>query len=654
MQLQAFGCKSKTRKIVACLMMFVLFSLLWVARPGTASADPFHDSDAATSLTLRVGYAGGTFTPVKVFTDSDFAGAQQQAYSYMDSLPSPVMDAATGVLLTDLLSEAGIDFSKVKKFAFWATDVSSGPYKTLTKDFLYAERYYYPHIMEYWNADTQEFSVTDRAYAVEDAVRVYPMMCISDNWQRGTMAPDFGPQDRSTKYRLMIGQPEGDPATITAPNAAKWVYQIDVTLEGTPVTAISLDKSSLAVAVSATGQLTATVTPSSATDKSVTWTSSNTSVATVSSTGLVKGVSSGSATITATTVDGAFTATCSVTVGSGATGGAGGAAVTEENAVDPAAGGTVSLGSDVSVNIPAGALKGTADLNVGIQKIDSPPEAPSGFMLLGSVFEFTVDGGKSYSFAKPVTLTFTLDAASLASGVTPSVFYYDEATAQWVNLGGSISGSAITITVDHFTKYAVFTKKTDDKPVVQNPVVPNPLEAFSDIKGHWAEKTIGDMVALGAISGYDDGLFRPDNNITRAEFTTLLMKALIKSGLMPLQEGRTISDTKGHWAQEYITSAASYGIVSGYDEDTFGPDDLISREQMAVMAVKAFGLEPGAAEIQFADADGISGWAREAVETMVKNGIMAGYPDNTFQPQGNATRAEAVTTISKASSANSN
>jgi len=50
--------KSKARKIVSCLMSFTLFSLLWVAQAGTALADPFHDSDAATSLTFRVGYSG--------------------------------------------------------------------------------------------------------------------------------------------------------------------------------------------------------------------------------------------------------------------------------------------------------------------------------------------------------------------------------------------------------------------------------------------------------------------------------------------------------------------------------------------------------------------------------------------------------------------
>ena len=670
MHLHRLKFKFGASKIAACLFVLMLFSLVWIAQPGVAGAKNL-SSDTAESLTIRVGYANGTFIPVKEFTDSDFAGARQQAFSFIDSLPAPCTTAATGIPLTELLSKAGVDFNKVRSFAFWTTDIPGMPYKNFSRDFLYQDRYYYPHIVEYWNAETQDFNaededgVTDMTYKVlEDFVRVEPLICVSDNWQR-FQSPNFGVQDNSIKYRLLFGQREDDITGLmpTADNSAKWIYQIDVTLDGKPVTGVSLDKSSAAVGVGGTEQLTATITPDSATDKSITWSSSDPAVATVNSTGLVKGVAAGSATITVTTVDGGLTADCEVEVGSSTGQSSGSSKKTQENAVNPAAGGTVSLDSDVSVDIPAGALKGIIDLIVDIQRIANPPVAPSGFTMLGSAFEFIVDGSKSYSFDKPVTLSFTLEPAALISGGNPSVYYYDEVSGKWVELGGSVTGDKITVTVDHFTKYAVFVKE-EGKAAVTSPVAPgtvasspvvsNPLDVFSDIKGHWAEKTIAEVVSLGAISGYDDGFFRPDNNITRAEFTTILMKALIKTGLMPLQDGKVIADTKGHWAQEYITSAASYGIVSGYDDKTFGPDDLISREQMAVMVVKAFDLAPGAAEIQFTDVDAISGWAREAVETMVKDSIMAGYPDNTFQPQGNATRAEAVTTLSKALSIKSN
>ncbi|OQA05350.1 MAG: Surface layer protein precursor [Firmicutes bacterium ADurb.Bin373] len=77
----------------------------------------------------------------------------------------------------------------------------------------------------------------------------------------------------------------------------------------------------------------------------------------------------------------------------------------------------------------------------------------------------------------------------------------------------------------------------------------------------------------------------------------------------------------------------------------FGPDDCITREQMAVMICKAARIPYLDEEIGFADWDGISEWARGAVSAAAGKKIINGYPDNTFQPIRNATRAEAVTVI---------
>ena len=305
--------------------------------------------------------------------------------------------------------------------------------------------------------------------------------------------------------------------------------------------------------------------------------------------------------------------------------------------VSPAAGGKISLGDDVSVNIPAGALKGTTKVDVTIQEVGSPPAAPSGFKLLGAVYEFKAGGDTGYSFNKPVTLTFTFDTTSLPAGETPAVYYYDEAASEWVDLGGTVSGSTITAQVDHFTKFAVLAAGEEEE-VQQQP------EVLKDISGHWAEGNINELVSLGAIAGYPDGSFRPDNSITRAEFATVLAKVF---KLAP-QNGKVFTDTAAHWARDYIATVAANGIVNGYDDTTFGPDDLITREQMAVMVVKAAGLATAAGETSFADSGSISVWAGESVAAAVENGIMSGYPDNTVRPVGNATRAEAATVIVKA------
>ncbi|MDD4754311.1 MAG: S-layer homology domain-containing protein, partial [Desulfitobacteriaceae bacterium] len=195
-----------------------------------------------------------------------------------------------------------------------------------------------------------------------------------------------------------------------------------------------------------------------------------------------------------------------------------------------------------------------------------------------------------------------------------------------------VSGNTISVKVDHFTKYAVMIAAKQTGQII------------TDIAGHWAEDNIKELVALGAVNGYPDGTFRPNDIITRAEFAVILVKAL---KLEP-QNGKVFADTAGHWAEEAVATAEYYGIVSGYNANTFGVKDPITREQMAAMMVRAVKLTPVTEELTFIDNDKISDWASEAVAAAVNNGIINGYPDKTLRPQGNATRAEAVTVINNA------
>ena len=165
--------------------------------------------------------------------------------------------------------------------------------------------------------------------------------------------------------------------------------------------------------------------------------------------------------------------------------------------------------------------------------------------------------------------------------------------------------------------------------------------AFKDLYGHWAENNIKKLLNAGVTSGYPDGNFKPDSNITRAEFATLL----VKSFKLTPRNGRFFNDIAEHWAKDYVITAAQYGIVNGYNEVEFGPDDLITREQMAVMIVKAAGFSEISAGIEFSDEKMISAWAREAIAIASGRKIITGYPGGYFSPQGNATRAEAITVI---------
>jgi len=166
----------------------------------------------------------------------------------------------------------------------------------------------------------------------------------------------------------------------------------------------------------------------------------------------------------------------------------------------------------------------------------------------------------------------------------------------------------------------------------------------SDIEGHWAQNTIQEMTNKGLIGGYPDGTFKPDNNITRAEFAVLTVRAF---NLEKTETGKTFDDTANHWAKNDIRTANNHGLVNGYSDTTFGPDDPITREQMAAIVVNATQTTATGDSQTFTDSTQISGWAKESVTKASAAGLISGYPDGTFKPQGNATRAEAAAVLDR-------
>ena len=166
---------------------------------------------------------------------------------------------------------------------------------------------------------------------------------------------------------------------------------------------------------------------------------------------------------------------------------------------------------------------------------------------------------------------------------------------------------------------------------------------LSDIEGHWAQSTIQDMVNEGIIGGYPDGTFKPNNNITRAEFASLIVRAFnLKS-----DSGKVFNDTANHWAKGAISTANYYGLVNGYSDSVFGPDDPVTREQIAVMIVNATKVDSTEEVKTFTDSAKIAAWAKEPVAKATAAGLIAGYPDGTFRPKANATRAEAAVILDR-------
>lgn len=190
--------------------------------------------------------------------------------------------------------------------------------------------------------------------------------------------------------------------------------------------------------------------------------------------------------------------------------------------------------------------------------------------------------------------------------------------------------AAVSVYVDRFSTFTLI----EDPPL---------HERLSDIRGHWGEEAIRELVRRDVVSGFPDRTFRPDEPITRGEFITLLIKAFEPEAQNVEPAGFT--DIQGHWAEESIQLAYNRGLILGYADRTFRPDERLTREQMAVMMVHTMDGSPSEHVLQFADRGMINEWALEDVRTAVQHGVMTGYLDNTFKPQQTATRVEAITMI---------
>ena len=474
---------------------------------------------------------------------------------------------------------------------------------------------------------------------------------------------------------LLTGTKAGT-VTVTAKakdgSGIKGSKTITVTAAEVAVTAITVNgKDNASTVVNGkTLQMNADVLPTNASDPSVTWSVAlGTGSASISSNGLLTGTKAGTVTVTAKAKDGsgikgsktitvtvAEVAVTSITVNgkNNASTVVNGktlqmnADVLPTNASDPSVTWSVTSGTGTASISSSGLLTGTKAGTVTVTAkakdgsgikgsktitVTAAEVAVTSITINGKDNASTVVNGKTLQMNADVLPTNASDPSvtwSVTSGTGTATI--DSATGL---LTGTAEGS-VTVTATNEASGV----HSSIIITVNEPVVP-PVIELSDINGCWAETNIKVLVNTGVIAGYPDGSFRPDNNISRAEFAVVLVKTFN----LKAASGKVFTDTSGHWAQDYIATAQALGIVNGYDNDYFGPNDLITREQMAIMIVKAAKLEVQSPATTFSDDNEISAWAKSGISTAVANQIISGYSDNTFKPQGSATRAEAVTAI---------
>lgn len=173
--------------------------------------------------------------------------------------------------------------------------------------------------------------------------------------------------------------------------------------------------------------------------------------------------------------------------------------------------------------------------------------------------------------------------------------------------------------------------------------------SFNDMENHnWAVDYVEALYDTEIIDGVGDNNFAPGENITREAFVKIIVNALNIPAPEEDVELPFEDVTDDSWFKEFVVKAYGYGVINGISDTLFGTGNNITRQDMAVIIYNAMGLEDDgeAADVSvFADGAAIADYAQKAVCTLAKMGIINGYDDNTFNPNGHTTRAEAAKVI---------
>ncbi|MBP1992978.1 cadherin-like beta sandwich domain-containing protein [Paenibacillus eucommiae] len=289
----------------------------------------------------------------------------------------------------------------------------------------------------------------------------------------------------------------------------------------------------------------------------------------------------------------------------------------------------------------------------------------AGMTLVGDIIDFTlsieVDGNKQvFTDFGRTYVSRSIVAAGTESDRGSDM---DMATAVRINpQTGEFSFVPSTFTTTNgLTEVHIFRTGNSLYTIAQS------KKSFADLQGHWSQTDVELLASKLIVNGQTEADFVPEGNVTRAEFVSLIIRALgLEEDSMPAQINvptntqtnppafTDIAETD--WFAGAIGAAVKAQIVSGFEDGTFRPNDTITREQMAVMLSNAllFANKPIAVAGKllpllavFEDKSAISPWAQVAAAQMLESGMMTGITEHQFAPQDKATRAQAAVVIKR-------
>lgn len=300
----------------------------------------------------------------------------------------------------------------------------------------------------------------------------------------------------------------------------------------------------------------------------------------------------------------------------------------------------IGRGKAVPVNIPNDAVSGSEYIgNITFDKTASEPdptptyliestETEGGFVYFSAV---RVKEGGSVNVVIEAHLGYKFDMLLVNGGVVVPTLMED---------GRYIY--TIQNVYENQTVKAVFS-------ATEEPV--HKCDAFSDIKGTWAQDSICYVVENGLMAGVSETTFAPYDRLTRAMVATILWRLDGEPEPTPTSEAPFTDVAGGQYYSKAVAWASENQIISGYDDGTFQPKWDINRQEFASMLYRYAKYKNVQITMDdvlfFTDADSISGWAREGVLFCQSCGVMTGRPGGYFEPRDYCSRAEAASVFER-------
>ena len=468
--------------------------------------------------------------------------------------------------------------------------------------------------------------------------------------------------------------------TVTTEDGGKTATcAVTVAAATVPVTGVTLNKTSTSLYVGDTETLTATVAPDNATDRAVNWTSSNPSVATVEN-GVVTAVGAGTATITVTTQDNDYTASCTVTVSRYSSGGGSSSSSTSlsdraiDDIQDARPGDTVEItlrpgrttlerevfeelaGQDITLEIDAGdgvlwTVNGLDipedtrlhDLDLDVDLGDSGIPATVLNAVTGEISTVQLSLAHDGQFGFTMTLSAPLGRDN--ADYWANLYWFNERTdaLEFQQAARIARDGTAEFALNHASDYAIVIDNRSHEPVDL---------PFTDVpEGYWAYDAIQYVYGEGLMAGTSGSTFNPEGTTTRGQIVTILWRLSGSPVVNYLMDFDDV-DPAAYYG-EAIRWATSEGIAGGYGGGVFGPNDPITREQLAVMLYRYAqheGYDVSIGEdtniLSYADAFTVSEYAVSALQWACGAGIISGTGDgSTLTPQGETTRAQVATVL---------